>query len=411
MNQSPDFLNRNADPAKPTSPQRILLLSAYEAHSHRQWRETLTAMFPEKHWTCLSLPPRHFAWRIRGNSLSWAFNHRELLGDNYDLVIATSLCDLSSLRGFVPALAETPTLVYFHENQFAYPVGDDQHASVEPQIINLYTALCADHIAFNSHWNRDSFLTGVSGLLKKLPDHVPPGLPEGLLARSSVVPVPLPDNLFNRSQIRAPGEVLQESTQEVLQIVWNHRHEYDKGPALLLAIVRELIQRQISFRLHLLGQQFRRQPAEFAQIHTLLSAYCVQQGLTPGHQGWLADRSTYEQVLQQSDIVLSTALHDFQGLSMLEAAALGCLPVAPNALAYPEYFDRKYLYCADARDSGAQAADAVDTLLRIAPGGREPAQPPSVHYLSASSLRADWQTLFDDVAVAAKDLSRHGAKG
>jgi len=403
MNQSPDFLKTNAGPAKPPSPQRILLLSAYDASSHRQWRETLMAMFPDRHWTCLSLPPRHFAWRIRGNSLSWAFNHRELLSDNYDLVIATSLCDLSSLRGFVPALAQIPTLVYFHENQFAYPAADDQHPGVEPRIINLYTALCADHIAFNSQWNRSSFLAGVSELLKKLPDHVPPGLPESLLARSSVLPVPLPDHLFDRPRTRTVGDIVQ--------IVWNHRHEYDKGPALLLAVVRELIQRQIRFRLHLLGQQFRRQPAEFAQIHTLLSAYGEQQNITPGHHGWLADRGAYEDILQQSDIVLSTALHDFQGLSMLEAAALGCLPVAPDALAYPEYFDHCYLYSADYRDPDAQAAAAVDTLLRIAPGGQAPAQPPALNHLSASSLRGDWQALLDGVTTAAKDLSRHGAKG
>ena len=75
----------NSQPAA-TAGRRILLLSAYEAHSHRQWRSTLCDMFPEHYWTCLSLPPRHFAWRVRGNSLSWAFNHRQTLTDNYDLL-------------------------------------------------------------------------------------------------------------------------------------------------------------------------------------------------------------------------------------------------------------------------------------------------------------------------------------
>ncbi|MDO9476987.1 MAG: DUF3524 domain-containing protein, partial [Pseudohongiella sp.] len=130
--------------------RRILLLSAYDAGSHQQWRQILCDMFPHYHWTCLSLPARHFSWRVRGNSLSWAFNHRRELTDNYDLVIATSLTDLASLRGFVPELARIPTLVYFHENQFAYPATAQQHASIEPAMVNLYSALCADHVAFNS---------------------------------------------------------------------------------------------------------------------------------------------------------------------------------------------------------------------------------------------------------------------
>ena len=57
---------------------------------------------PKHDWTVLSLPARYFSWRIRGNSLSWAFGERERLQQPYDLIIATSMVDLTSLRGFVP---------------------------------------------------------------------------------------------------------------------------------------------------------------------------------------------------------------------------------------------------------------------------------------------------------------------
>ena len=100
---------------------RILLLSAYDADSHIYWRKGLVAHLPEHQWTVLTLPGRYFSWRMRGNSMSWAFSEYETLSQPYDLVIATSMTDLSALRGFVPSLANTPTLVYFHENQFAYP--------------------------------------------------------------------------------------------------------------------------------------------------------------------------------------------------------------------------------------------------------------------------------------------------
>jgi hypothetical protein len=70
-------------------------------------------MLPEYHWTQLALPARHFSWRLRGNGLSFAFEETEILDGDYDLLIATSMVDLSTLRGFHPALANLPTLVYF----------------------------------------------------------------------------------------------------------------------------------------------------------------------------------------------------------------------------------------------------------------------------------------------------------
>jgi hypothetical protein len=75
--------------------KRVLLLSAYDAMSHRCWRRGLVKAFPEYEWTVLTLPPRHFSWRIRGNGLTWAFSKRRALSRPYDLVITTSMTDLA----------------------------------------------------------------------------------------------------------------------------------------------------------------------------------------------------------------------------------------------------------------------------------------------------------------------------
>ena len=124
--------------------------------------------------------------------MSWAFGEQAaLLQADYDLVIATSMTDLSSLRGFVPSLAQIPTILYFHENQFAYPATNKARANVEPQILNLYSALAADKLLFNSEFNYQSFMDGASALLKKLPDQIPTNLIERLKARASVLAVPL----------------------------------------------------------------------------------------------------------------------------------------------------------------------------------------------------------------------------
>lgn len=342
---------------------KALLLSAYDAESHRLWRHNLQTMFPLVQWSELTLPARYFPWRVRGNSLSWAFNHRATLTDNYDFLLTTSMTDLSALRGFVPALARLPTAVYCHENQFAYPVNPDPRAPrpnpVEPQMLSLYTALCADRLIFNSAYNRETFLQGVAELLCKLPDHVPTGLLERL-RNSCVIPVPLSKDVFVPA-IMPFATITRTAEPHVLNIAWNHRWEYDKGPELLLAIAQKLMAQGLRFRLHLLGQRFRQAPASFQELQSLLASYCTEHGITPGHCGYVTDREDYCRLLASADVVLSTALHDFQGLSLLEAAALGCTPLAPQRLVYPEYLGADFLYAATG-DIAAEAQSAVQRL-------------------------------------------------
>jgi hypothetical protein len=71
----------------------ILVLSAYAAHSHVHWQRSLQAMFTHWRWQILSLPPRHFSWRVRGNALFWSIAERDTLEQAYDLVVATSMVD------------------------------------------------------------------------------------------------------------------------------------------------------------------------------------------------------------------------------------------------------------------------------------------------------------------------------
>ncbi len=333
---------------------KALLLSAYDAGSHRAWRESLYGMLPQISWTTLTLPPRYFAWRVRGNSLSWAFKHRAALTDNHDFLLCTSMTDLSALRGFVPSLGQLPTIVYCHENQFAYPENPQtpQVNAVEPQMLSLYTALCADRLVFNSEWNRSSFLQGASTLLRKLPDEVPDGLPERL-ARSVVLPVPLDASLWQ------PRPTSLEP--DVLSIVWNHRWEFDQGPTLLLAIVDPLMQQRVRFRLHLLGQRFRQSPPEFGVLQTRLAHWHAETGISPGHIGYVDEQSAYRPLLAGSDVVLSTALHDFQGLALQEASALGCAALAPSRLVYPEYLAPAHLY----QGTGTVSEQAASAAARL----------------------------------------------
>lgn len=334
---------------------RILLLSAYDAQSHQYWREGLVAQFPSSDWTQLVLPGRYFSWRIRGNSMQWALGERATLDQPYDLVIATSMVDLASLKGFVPNLAHVPSILYFHENQFIYPLShSNKKHHLDPKIVTLYGALAADKLLFNSRYNQQSFMSGIKELLNQLPEKMPVDVAQLLDEKSSVLPVPLrslTDNSHQDYQNLWP----KRKGVSPLRLVWAARWEYDKGPQLLQAILRELGKRNIDFQICVLGQKFRKQPIEFEQIKDEFSTQIIQFG-------YAEPRHHYLSWLAAADIVLSTALHEFQGLAVLEAVQLGCIPVLPNHLVYPELFAPIYLYTSAFNNLPQEASSAVSVI-------------------------------------------------
>ena len=346
----PDSTASNKLPARP----RILVLSGYDAGSHRRWREQLVASQPGFEWHTLALAPRFFRWRIRGNPLSWL--EEPLLQQSWDLLLVTSMVDLATLKGCHPHLANTPALLYMHENQFAYPESDGQHASIDPQMVNLYSAIAATTVVFNSDWNRRSFLDGVARLLRQLPDAVPEGVLARLADKSVVVPVPIEDRLF--------VERAAPINRHCPHLLWNHRWEYDKGPDRLLLLLDALVARGQDFRVSVVGEQFRQQPKAFTALRQ-------RHGHRVVHWGFMAERSDYDRLLQTADVVMSTALHDFQGLSMLEAMTSGCLALAPDRLAYPEYVPVDQLYPSLPDDAELETQGAADRLQDLL--GREPA--------------------------------------
>jgi glycosyltransferase involved in cell wall biosynthesis len=357
---------------------RVLLLSPYDAHSHRRWRQGLVAAFPEWQWTVLTLPPRFFLWRVRSNSLTWAFSERETLEQAYDVLIATSMTDLSALKGLVPSLAKVPTLVYCHENQFAYPDRREQQRN-EPMVISLYAMLAADRVVFNSAWNRDSFLQGAKAFLQQMPDAVPAGVPESIAVKSNIIPVPLEAHWFEGGEQEARND-------RPFTIVWNHRWEYDKAPERMFAALLALHEAGLDFRVHVIGQQFRNQPPVFAEMYPLLKDYIGQWGM-------IENDDDYQQLLRQSHVVLTTALHEFQGMAVLEAVASGCVPVVPDRLAYPEFVPDACCYPSSPDDPGRESAaiaEHMKTLCARYYNGDLPAAP-AVLDLSWSRLSAAYR--------------------
>lgn len=348
----------------------IWLLSAYRADSHAFWADWLLDTFDEFRWHKLELPGRHFRWRIRGNPLSWL--HR-LPEDAPDLIVATSMVDLATLKGLQPSLAAVPCLYYFHENQFAYPVSKNQLDSVEPKMVQLYGALAADSMLFNSNYNRDSFLQGVSDLLQRLPDEVPEGIVAALAGRSEVLPVMVKP--FSTSLATADGSARKNPRL----ILWNHRWEYDKAPSVFVDALLELDRQKVDFQLALLGNRASVKPDELRAIEENFADRIVVNERVSA--------ADYEHYLALTAIVVSTAIHEFQGLSVMQAISAGAVPLVPDALCYRDQYDSRYRY--PAGDSDALASKLAVFL-------DQPPPVPDISPWCGGELIAHWRRVLRD---------------
>ncbi len=340
----------------------IWLLSAYRSDSHASWADWLVTFFDDFRWHKLELPGRHFRWRIRGNPLSWL---HQLPEEKPDLILATSMVDLATLKGLHPRLANVPCIYYFHENQFSYPISKNQVDSVEPKMVQLYGALAADKLVFNSAYNRDSFFTGIDKLLKRFPDEIPESLTGALKEKSSVLPVVI-------------NPVVATTEKNKKLILWNHRWEYDKAPQVFTDALLQLNKINPDFELALLGSRPKTKPDALLEIEDKLGNKIVVNGKVskPEYRNWLS----------QASIVVSTAIHEFQGLSVLEAISAGAVPIVPDDLCYREQYEDEYRY--PVGDSEALAEKINDYL-----GGA--ARVPDVSYWCGGKIVEDWRELLE----------------
>ena len=333
---------------------KALFLDPYHTGSHAAFARVLTTHV-QADWNLLTLPGRHWKWRMRGSAVHFARAHRRALAEPYDLLITTSMLPLAELLGLCPALQRARSILYFHENQLAYPAREGYQTARDLHFgfTQLISALAADRVVFNSHFNQESFLGQAEEMLRRMPDAVPHGWLDEIRARSIVVGVPLELLLGSppRSAEEKPSErrygPLRARTEKKAPtggdrssgpvILWNHRWEHDKAPGAFFDALRALVDQDVRFRLIVCGQRFRECPEVFDTAREWLGDRVV-------HWGYAESRAEYVDLLQQAHIVVSTAIHEFFGVSVLEATHLGARPLVPDRLSYPELIPAVYRY-------------------------------------------------------------------
>jgi glycosyltransferase involved in cell wall biosynthesis len=322
----------------------IWLVEPYYTGSHQAWADGYQAH--SRHNVRLhTLPGRFWKWRMQGGAITLARKSWDL-DEPPDLIFASDMLNLPIFLTYAsrlsrvdrpPAsLAGVPVALYFHENQLTYPLQPGEKRDLHYGFINYVSALRADALFFNSAYHLGAFFEELPRLLKHLPDYNELWTVDALRARAQVLPLGLDLRRLNDPAVR-PGDgdrPAQPRTDRPL-IVWNHRWEYDKDPGTFFRAIYTLADEGLDFGLVLLGESFRNQPEEFLEARQRLPERIV-------HFGYVEDAASYARLLWQADVVVSTALHEFFGVAVVEACYCGCLPILPRRLSYPELIPASY---------------------------------------------------------------------
>ena len=302
----------------------IWLLNPYHTGSHRAWAEGYAAASRHR-VRVLSLAGYFWKWRMQGAALELAEQAHSLLGagERPDLLLATSMTNLPAFYALLRReLAGVPSILYMHENQLTYPPPPGSKRDLTYGMIQHLAMLAADRVCFNSAYHLNAWFDELPRLLKHFPDYTHLETVDAARAKAGVLPVGCDLAAYDAY----PHEHLRSTPPLVL---WNQRWEYDKDPATMLRALYTLAAEGVPFRVALAGENFRMAPAEFAEARDRLGGRLV-------HYGFAEQRADYARLLWSADVVLSTAIHEFFGVSVVEAIYCGAQPILPKGLSYPE---------------------------------------------------------------------------
>ncbi len=333
---------------------RILAVEPYFGGSHRAFLEGWAAR--SRHdFELLTLPAHHWKWRMRlgAVTLGQTLHERGLHDATFDAVWCSSMLDVGLWRGVAPAsIAALPHVVYFHENQFAYPDAPGQSPDVRDLhfgLTNLTSAWSAlrsgarpwqpgdaPRLWWNSAYNRDTFLGGAGDLLQKAPDGKRDAMADWLPAIASASAV-------QPQGVELLGGPRRAQLSRPLHLAWAARWEHDKQPEVFFRAMGTLVERGVDVRLSVMGERFQLISAVFEEARKRFASRIVRWG-------YLVSRADYAEALRSADVFVSTAAHEFFGIAAVEAASAGCTVVLPRRLAYPEVFGPSAVFYEDEKD-------------------------------------------------------------
>ena len=351
---------------------KVLLLEPFHSGSHKAWAEGL-----KKHSShdvsIVSHPGSFWRWRIRGSALTLAEETQEIVIENGepDIILVSGMIDLAAWLGFTKRfLGNPPVILYQHENQLTYPMPEGQSPDSSMKFVNWKNMVVADQVWFNSNFHKINLLDALPELLKNVPDMPHSHRLEEVIEKTCVLPVGV-----ELSEIKSSGD-----SQNLPLILWNHRWEYDKAPEDFIASLKQLDEEGCQFTFVVTGENTPKEPREIDRTFGKLSKHLVSSGFLP--------RTEYVELLSKTDIVVSTAIHEFFGISIVEALSAGAIPVLPKRLSYPEIVPKRWHDFAFYPDQGMTGR--LREVLKDVKSWKK-----NVSGLDGSMKRFDWATVID----------------
>ena len=345
-------------------PLSILTLDPFHGGSHRQFTQCLAEQ-SQHHWHLITGKPVHWKWRMRSAPLAFAQQTLELIHQigTPDVLFCTDMLDLPVYLGLLGnhPIQQIPKVLYFHENQWTYPVSPHRKVDNHFGYTNLLSALTADQVWFNSQFHLNDFIQGSRNFLKQMPDTRELHHLDALEAQAHIIPpgFSTPANV----PVSPSGKVQNHSdTQSArdpeITVGWVSRWEYDKCPEAFVTLLSMLSAADINFKLILLGARPRHPVPQLKEIHDAYEKHIV-------HDGFANDMDDYWRLLAQMDVVVSTANHEFFGIAICEAIWAGAVPIVPNRLSYQDHIPASCRY--------ETLDDAVNLIAHYdSPAKREP---------------------------------------
>ena len=370
---------------------RILFLNPFHGGSHAAVAEGY-ARHSRHQVTLLTLSQAGgWRWRMRGAAVTLARALREQhAGTRYDLVLATDMLDLATFLGLArDQLAGARSVLYFHENQLTYPLPPGRKRDLAFPWINYTGALAADAVCFNSAFHQRALLAALPGLMGRYHDHQERDLVDAIASKAHVLPPgidlarldPPIEHQGWRIEVGAEQSAIfpprASNHRPVPVLLWNSRWEYDKGPAEFFAALQALEARGVDFRVIALGEHIDPREPHFLAAREWLGERALAWGYAP-------DLAAYRARLWESDIVVSCAVQEFFGISVIEAIYCGCVPLLPRRLSYPELLPPAIH--ADCLYEEGTLADRLQDMIARLPELRR-------HDLRAVAAPYDWAVL------------------
>lgn len=299
---------------------KILLVEPYYGGSHRAWADGYAAHSAHD-VTLVTHEARFWKWRMHGAHLTLAQKAAAALDGPPDVAFVSSMMNVAAFLGAARhTIGDAPVAVYFHESQFDYPLSPLDRVDQTYPMINWSSAAVADLPIFNSRFHLSLFFEQAERFLRQFPDRRHGDLIDEVEQRSIVLPVGVDlERIGRRTARRGDGPPL---------ILWNQRWEHDKGPDEFVDLIAALLDRGLDFRVAVVGERFVSSPESFDRLPDLLGDRLVAFGFLPDDE--------YVDLLRSTDIVVSTAHHEFFGIAIVEAMAAGAFPILPNRLVYPD---------------------------------------------------------------------------